>query len=358
MKTFSTCASWYCGALVLLAFCLFAVACPSKELLLAIAFEVAVVGILIAWRSTKWKRKQAQEREELLTLYANKWRLFGRARSLADASIALLWLCAAVVLTVEGVGLGGAFFKIDREFTRSFYTTVRWSEVVGLHPAATLELLAGAFSQGGNYVEAERLYQEILFVRKQLYGDRHIMRASIYADLGNLFQKQGKFQQAEVAYRQALATWRQEQWSGSVVNRLGNSLRSQGKFAEAEAAYQKALAIRGKQFGKSNYRVAETSFCYAALLKDMNRTEEADKLLRRGQIIAASSSGEPANLSWLYAVCGFAITSGASYILLSKRGIVNHLLDKKNLPAETPPKNLLAPALVLLATQECLGECV
>lgn len=355
MKSFSTYASWYCGALVFFAFCMFAVACPSRELLLAIGFEVVLFGILLAWRCSAWKRRQNKEREEVLELYASKWRLFGKMRSTADRMSALLWLCAAFVLTVECIGLTGSFFNMDRKLVRWFYTTVRWSELVGLHPAYSLELLAGAFSQGHNYVEAERLYQDVLSVRKQLYGEQHIMRASIYADLGNLFQKQGKFTEAEAAYRQALATWKKEQWSGSVVNRLGNSLRSQGKFVEAEAAYKRALAIREKQFGGSNYRVAETLSCYAALLRDMNKNAESDKLLRRSQMIG-SAAPDSANLSWLYVLCGFAITWSISYMLFSKRGMAKHILSRQDVFRS--PKDLLAPATVLIAAQECLFECV
>ena len=62
------------------------------------------------------------------------------------------------------------------------------------------------------------------------------------------------------------------------LNNLAELYRAQGRYAEAEPLYQRSLAIRKKALGPEHPYVAQTLENYAALLRQTERADEAERV--------------------------------------------------------------------------------
>jgi tetratricopeptide (TPR) repeat protein len=67
-----------------------------------------------------------------------------------------------------------------------------------------LNNLANLYYSQGKYEQAEPLYIQALELRKQLLGENHPDTATSLNNLANLYYSQGKYEQAEPLYIQAL----------------------------------------------------------------------------------------------------------------------------------------------------------
>ena len=74
------------------------------------------------------------------------------------------------------------------------------------HPsiATTLNNLAGLYQSQGRYEEAEPLYLQALKIRRKLLGEEHPSIATTLNNLAGLYQSQGRYEEAEPLYLQAL----------------------------------------------------------------------------------------------------------------------------------------------------------
>uniref|UniRef100_UPI000A752B74 tetratricopeptide repeat protein n=1 Tax=Geitlerinema sp. PCC 9228 TaxID=111611 RepID=UPI000A752B74 len=64
--------------------------------------------------------------------------------------------------------------------------------------------LAGLYQSQGRYEEAEPLYRQALEMRKRLLGEQHPDVATSLNNLAELYRSQGRYDEAEPLYRQAL----------------------------------------------------------------------------------------------------------------------------------------------------------
>ena len=69
-------------------------------------------------------------------------------------------------------------------------------------PSITWQLL---YSDQGKYEEAEPLYQQALAIDEKVYGQDHPEVATDLSSLANLYWNQGKYEEAEPLYQRALA---------------------------------------------------------------------------------------------------------------------------------------------------------
>ena len=74
------------------------------------------------------------------------------------------------------------------------------------------------------------------------------------------------------------------------MNGLAGVWRDEGKYAQAESAYRRALAIREKAYGRSHSDVGETVRDYAELLRKAGRAREAEELLSE-DVLADGAGG-------------------------------------------------------------------
>ena len=64
--------------------------------------------------------------------------------------------------------------------------------------------MASLYDSQGKYNEAEPLYQQALALRQKLLGDDHPDVASSLNNLAGLYKSQGRYNEAEPLYQQAL----------------------------------------------------------------------------------------------------------------------------------------------------------
>jgi CHAT domain-containing protein/Tfp pilus assembly protein PilF len=134
--------------------------------------------------------------------------------------------------------------------------------------AATLTKKGVALYQQGRWIEAAKVWEQILEVNRKIYPEKeypngHGVLAAILNNVGFLFNQAGDYAKAEPYYREALAMCR-KLYSLKVYPRghidlafaldsLGCLLQNQGKYDEAEPLLAHALAMRRKLFPVERY---------------------------------------------------------------------------------------------------------
>ena len=132
-----------------------------------------------------------------------------------------------------------------------------------LHDELAYERVAGTLALEGHYEEAEAAYRQAI-ARDDKY-------ALPWNNLGNLLQEHlGRYAEAEAAYRQTIA--RDDKYA-SPWNNLGNLLQEHlGRYDEAEAAYRQAIA----RDDKNAFPLANL----ARLMMQLGRPTEAETHFR------------------------------------------------------------------------------
>jgi tetratricopeptide (TPR) repeat protein/CHAT domain-containing protein len=108
--------------------------------------------------------------------------------------------------------------------------------------AQTLTNLGNVYQFQGRWEEAIANYEKALEIFRKL-GDRH-GEAQTLTNLGNVYQLQGRWEEAIANYEKALEIFRElgdHQGEGKTLNNLGSVYLQQGRWEEAIANYEKAL---------------------------------------------------------------------------------------------------------------------
>ena len=131
------------------------------------------------------------------------------------------------------------------------------------------------------------------FVESVLAQVEHVTSTSRYSDTirlhnqGVLFQEQGRFAEAETAFRQALSSWETlpdatSEEIAATLNGLGNLLRVEGHYPEAERLLRRAVIIEEKMGTSARLDLAFTLNSLGALYCNIREPARAMPLLRRG----------------------------------------------------------------------------
>jgi tetratricopeptide (TPR) repeat protein len=117
--------------------------------------------------------------------------------------------------------------------------------------------------------------------------------------LATSLRLQGKVQEAEELYRQALGSIREDvgaehRTAGIVEVGLATTLLSDGRAAEAEPLVRHALEIFHRTLNSDHWRVAEAESVLGAIFLSHGQTEEAAPLLKRGYQILEAVRGPAA----------------------------------------------------------------
>jgi len=266
----------------------FASAQPSPPLLAAVGFELIFFLLLIGYRHWRSQTKDAQQAETALQSIEDTHKsIYIIRRTLAAGSIAIvgaICLYASVDLTALALARVG-----KPDWSKSIYLAIAPPPALGIHPAFSLELLAGAFIDAGKLAQADPLLSYLLQIRTDVAGARSELTAAMYANLGDYYRKCSRSKNAEASYQRSIALSKDlnlAQGYGSPMTKLGALLRDQHRFAESQQCFSDALAVRTRIFGANSQKVAETLLENAALLQAENHPDQAESMKQRADNIA------------------------------------------------------------------------
>ena len=119
---------------------------------------------------------------------------------------------------------------------------------------STLSRLARELQVQGKYDEAEPLYREALEVRRETLGNRHQKTLAAINNLGALLLAKGDLAAAEPLCREALEVRREtlgnrHQSTLTSINNLGTLLQAKGDLAAAEPLLREVLEVRRETLG-------------------------------------------------------------------------------------------------------------
>ena len=115
----------------------------------------------------------------------------------------------------------------------------------------TLDILAQELQDQGKYDEAEPLYREALKVQRETLGDRHPSTLASINNLGTLLKVKGDLAAAELLHREVLEVQRVslgDRHPNTLIsiNNLGTLLYTKGDLAAAEPLFREALEVKRK----------------------------------------------------------------------------------------------------------------
>src|SRR6266516_4006866 len=170
--------------------------------------------------------------------------------------------------------------------------------------ASLLSKTAGYLAKRAQYLEAEPLYQRVLFMWEQARGPEHPQVAHSLVNLATLYEEQGKYTAAEPLYQRALHIHEQKlgpkhpQTAHSLVN-LATLYREQRRYTEAEAFYQRALQIWEQAQGAEHPDGAYALQDLATLYREQGKYTAAEPLYGRAlQIWEQVRGGEHSDLAY------------------------------------------------------------
>ncbi|MFQ3616914.1 MAG: tetratricopeptide repeat protein [Cyanobacteriota bacterium] len=168
--------------------------------------------------------------------------------------------------------------------------------------ASSLDRLATIYQKQGRYTEAEPLFQRALQLREQHLGPTHPEVATALNNLALIYQDQGRYCEAEPLCQRAIAI--DEQVYGprhlemaTDLNNLALIYQDQGRYDEAEALYQRSLAIGERFHGVDHPDIATHLNNLADLYQDQGRYDEAEALYRRSLKIRQQPGVNPLELA-------------------------------------------------------------
>ena len=151
--------------------------------------------------------------------------------------------------------------------------------------AISLNNLAFLYDSQGRYQEAEDLYQQALDMKKRLLGNQHPSLATGLNNLAALYVSQGRYQEAEPLYKEALEMRKrllgnQHPDVASSLNNLALLYDNQGRYREAEDLYQQALQMIKRLQGNQHPHLASSLTNLADLYRSQERYQKAEPLYK------------------------------------------------------------------------------
>jgi len=124
------------------------------------------------------------------------------------------------------------------------------------------------------------LYLRALAIKEQHLGTEHPTTATNLNNLGELYRRLGKCEQAEPLHLRALSIREQHLGAShpdttSSLHGLAQLYQQQGKYGQAEPLYQRALRIRASRLGSAHPETEKTRRAYTAFLRSTERDESA-----------------------------------------------------------------------------------
>ena len=162
------------------------------------------------------------------------------------------------------------------------------------HPAtATARAnLAGMLALRGEAAAAAALLERARSVFEAAYEARHQDTANLRNRLGEIYESQGRLDEAEAEYLGALAAWAEPSTSrGLALADLGRLKGVKGEFAAAEAVLREAVEILESAPQDAAAQFAEALDSYGSVLRALDRLDQAEPMLRRALALREQALG-------------------------------------------------------------------
>ena len=142
--------------------------------------------------------------------------------------------------------------------------------------------LANAYQQAGRYAEAEVLYRDLLATTRRVDDPNHANTLTVAGNLGSVLLRQCKHSDAEAVFRDTLERKRavlgpEHASTLRTASGLAAALQNQSKYAEAEPVLRDTLAIQQRTLGDTTLATATS---LALLLVNTGQHAEAEALSR------------------------------------------------------------------------------
>lgn len=159
--------------------------------------------------------------------------------------------------------------------------------------AVCLRKQASLLIDMNDYNRAEMLINKAIAIDKKVGGSSS---ASDLSTLGMLYLRQGKYAEAEVPYKEALALAEQKKGEShpdvaACLNNLAWLYSNQNKFEEAQSLIERGLAIRQKALGENHPATARNIANLAKILIEQRKYHEAIPQLEKAYEIQKETLG-------------------------------------------------------------------
>ena len=163
--------------------------------------------------------------------------------------------------------------------------------------ASSLAWLGYLYESQGRYEEAEPLFLQALELGRWLLGEDHPDVASSLNNLAALYKSQGRYEEAEPLLLQALESRRSllgknHSDVASSLNNLAYLYKLQGRYEEAEPLFLQALELGRSLLGENHPNMATSLNNLAGLYESQERYEEAEPLYLQALQLRRSLLGE------------------------------------------------------------------
>jgi tetratricopeptide (TPR) repeat protein len=209
--------------------------------------------------------------------------------------------CDSEALALRRRWLGGKHYAVQE----SLASVERWRRLADVPAGKQEELGAALRSEGqgnrllrpGRYREAEKAYRQALAIFKEALGEQHPSTATSYNNVAFCLQEQGKAAQALPLHEKALAIRkealgeRHPRTTDSYDN-VAACLEALGKAAQALPLFQKTLAIRKAALGERHPDTAQSYGNVAYCLQAQGKTAQALPLHEKALAIWRKALGE------------------------------------------------------------------
>jgi CHAT domain-containing protein/lipopolysaccharide biosynthesis regulator YciM len=185
--------------------------------------------------------------------------------------------------------IGGSLLALDRynEAARYYLQVIAIVDALPQpnrnYSVAVRNELAGAYTELGNYQEAESIFKDAMSMLDSTV--QPLTLYELFNNIGNLYRRQGRLRDAEHMMLRALKIYEKtplsSQFAASMQN-LAIIFMSEGRYGDAETLFKQSLAIRERVLGPNHKEVAQGLLNLGALMVDSEgRYQEAIPLYQR-----------------------------------------------------------------------------
>ncbi len=183
--------------------------------------------------------------------------------------------------------LFNSLLKIDRE---------RWGEN---HPEVAIGYsnMGSVYEEQGEYEKAKGLYEKSLRIRERMLGEGHPDIASIYSKMGSVYEEQGEYEKAKGLYEKSLRIRERVLGEGHPdtarsYSKMGSVYEEQGEYEKAKELYEKSLRIHERVLGEGHPDTASIYNNLGLVYAAQREYEKAEELFEKSLRVYERIMGE------------------------------------------------------------------